>query len=150
MGAMEWFKVALIVQLFFGAFLTMTVHGLSNAPGFNDNDVAAFNIVNSDFNTERVAGTLGTNAEKQFQLGAQDLGSLAYFSGNILVDFVVNAFAAIPLMFGLLVQAIAYFITLDPVISQQLSLFVTVIVGALYVIGFMQLLIGVRSGRLVG
>jgi len=150
MGVMEWFKVALAVQLFYGLAVSLMVYGLSDAPNYSNSSVQNFLAANQDFNTETIAEDIGVNADKQFEIGVRDVGSLAYFSGNFLIDLVVNAATAIPQMFGLLIYGIGYYVGLDKVIASNLQLFVAVLVGALYVLAIIEMLVGVRSGRSIG
>lgn len=143
---LDWLKVIIIMQLFFSASITILAHAmpsdtLSHVQIFKDEaDRIGFEEIGS-----QVQDTLG----RQTSLPVVELGSLIFYSGNILVDFILNFAFAIPEMIGLLVNGIMLIFAIDSYAFAIAEIFAAVAVGSMYVIGLVQTLLNLRSqGRI--
>lgn len=144
MSAINFFKAVMMVQLFFAICITMYSYALpddaKSYPSFYEPDV----------NIEDISGTIQSSLETQTNIPAIDLGALVFYSGNILIDLLLNFVFAIPQMLTFIINAfMLFFIGADSFILFQLQLFFSAGMVIFYVISLIQLLTNVRTGRLV-
>lgn len=143
---MGLFKLILLVQLFFALCITLVTYTM---PEDSLDYVTSFADITETVNLENVATDIESGLEQQTNIPVIELGALVFYSGNILLDLLLNFAFAIPTMIGLLVSGIVRLINLDSFITVTIQLFATVIVTAWYFIAIIQLITGVRSGRIV-
>ena len=72
-----------------------------------------------------------------------------FYSGNILIDLLLNFFFAIPEMLTMLINGVMMLFGIHVEAMGIIQIFLSVITVVLYVISVIQLAVGVRSGRLV-
>lgn len=143
MGNMlAFFKVILIVSLFYSGAIT----GLSYAlPSNIRNYVVAFSEVGQPITLNSVTGQVRETLERQNDIPLIELGALVFFSGNIILDFLLNFSFALPQMLGLIINGIMQLINVDSFIGSIIQAFASAVVLSLYFIGLIQLLTNVRS-----
>jgi len=146
MNAMDAFKTIIYVQLFFALGITLLTYAL---PDTSINHVAMFSDAAGSISLESVSSDVQDSLERQTNIPVVELGALVFYSGNILIDLLLNFAFAIPQMVGLVLNGIMFMFTMDTTILATVELFVGVLVMVMYLIGMIQLLTGVRSGRLV-
>jgi len=145
-SVMTMFKVILVVQLFFAVGITLLTYAV---PTSFINQVSSFSEVAEAINLESVSGDVQQSLERQTDIPAVELGALVFYSGNILIDLLLNFIFAIPEMVGLIINGLTRLLSIDTFMIATVQTFIGVVVMVLYFIGIMQLLVGVRSGRLV-
>lgn len=140
---MTFFKIIIIVQLFYAFSITMLAYSMptetiSYVTGFSADD---------SWNLESVSGDIQGSVGDQLDIPVIELGALVFYSGNILIDLLLNFLYAVPQMIGMLINGFLILFNVDSYLFATIELFAGVVVTALYLIGLIELLINVRSGR---
>ena len=141
------FKFIIIVQLFYALSVTLIAHAM---PADTLDKVSAFSDLAEDIDLEQVSNNIQDSVQSQINIPVIELGALIFYSGNILLDLLLNFFFAIPQMITLLINSFLFFFNLETIILATIQLFFSVLITSLYFIGLLQLLINVRSGRGTG
>jgi hypothetical protein len=142
----DLFKVMLIVSLFFSFGITLLSYAL---PDDTLQYVTAFRQGSGSIEIATVGSQVESSLRSQTNIPLIELGALVFYSGNILIDFLVNFVFAIPEMVGMLINGVTMLFGVDSMIFAQVEIFFSVLMVVLYFIGLIQLLTNVRSGRLV-
>lgn len=147
-NVMDVFKGIIIMQLFYAVAVTLIAVAL---PASSLNYVTGFSDAGTSINVEGVASEVQGSLTQQTDIPVIELGALVFYSGNILIDLLVNFVTALPQMIMLLVNGIMMLFGngLNNLVMVYIELFASVIINVMYFIGLMQLLTGIRSGRLV-
>jgi len=141
----DWFITIIIVQLFF----SMAINGyLYTLPEEMVRHVSSFDDVVGNIDTAEIGQDLESSIQSQTNIPVVDVGALVFYSGNILLDLLANFALAIPTMIGLLVNGIVSILNIDVFFVGQVQLFAVVAIMAVYFIGLIQLITGIRSGRI--
>jgi len=144
MNMMNLFKTIIIVQLFYAFAITCLAYAM---PANSLTYVDAFGDLAQEIDVEGVSGDIESSIDSQLNIPVVELGSLIFYSGNILLDLLLNFFFAIPEMIGLLLHGFTMLFNIDAVLYQAVEAFSAAIVTILYVIGLIEILISIRSGR---
>lgn len=142
----DLFKVMLVVSAFFSFGITMLSHSL---PAESLVYVTGFNTAGGGVDLETISGQVQDSLNQQTNAPVIELASLVFYSGNVIIDLLVNFVFAIPEMVGMLLNGILLLFGIDAVIWAQVELFFSVIMVTLYFIGLIQILTNIRTGRLV-
>ncbi len=143
---MDYFMSLIMVMLFYSFAITLTTYAM---PEESLNYVTAFSDVADTIDLETVSGEVQDSIERQTKIPVLELGALVFYSGNILIDLLLNFAFAIPQMLGLLINGLMLLFNVDSNIFAIVQIFASVALIVAYFIGLMQLLTGIRSGRLV-
>ncbi len=144
---MDFFKVMLIVQLFFSFAITSLTYAL---PEDTLNYVTSFSDITEKIDLESVSDDVQESVEKQTNIPVIELGALVFYSGNILIDLLLNFAFAIPEMIGMLINGIMIlFMGVDSYLFATVQLFSAVAITIIYFISIIQLISSIRSGRSV-
>lgn len=146
----ESFKVVLLVMLFYGFSMTLITHAMpADALPYADFATSSINAEYTDYDS--VTSSVQGNLESQKDIPLLDVGALVFYSGNILIDLIINFATAIPQMFILIINGfmLLFGSGLDPYIMGIVQGFATSIILIFYILGISQLILGVRSGRVV-
>ncbi len=144
--AMDLFKIVILIQLFYAFAITILV---STMPSESLNYVTSFSDITNEINLESVSSDVQSSLTSQTEIPVIDVGSLIFFSGNILLDLLLNFAFAIPQMMGLLISGLLLLINVDSTIYITVELFTGVIIIVMYFIAIIQLIAGLRTGRVV-
>jgi hypothetical protein len=143
---MGLFKAIILVQLFFSFAIT----GISyTIPDDAKHFVSSFSDLASEIDLEGTSTQIKNSIEQQTNIPVIELGALVFYSGNILIDLLLNFAFAIPEMIGLVISGIMMFLSMDSYLLALVQIFAAVVTYALYFIGLMQLMTNVRSGRII-
>lgn len=145
MNIMRLFFTIIVVQLFFSFAVTIFCNYL---PDEAKNRVSSFSDLANDIDLTEVSGEVQGALERQTNIPVIEIGALVFYSGNILLDLLLNFAFAIPEMIGLVVYGIQSLLQLPSYIIVMTELFSGVVVIALYFMSLIQLITGLRSGRL--
>lgn len=138
------FKIILIVQLFYSFSITIYSHVL---PEETLNHVTSFSDLAEDIDLNSVSNDIQESVQDQINIPVVELGALVFYSGNIILDLLLNFFFAIPQMFTLLLGGfLMLFTNIDSFITNTIQIFLSVLVTVLYFLGSLQLLLNLRSG----
>jgi len=146
MGFIETFKVILMIQLMFSTALTIIVYAL---PAEARDQAEPFADVGREYNVSTISSDITENFEDQQNIPLINVGALVFYSGNILLDLLGNFIFAIPIMLTLLLHSIGNLFSIDATIWYFVQMFATGIITIMYIVGLMQLVVGIRSGRVI-
>jgi hypothetical protein len=146
----DWFKTVLYVMLFYSVSITLITQFMPSdmldyayvfTDGIDDKNL------NYDEITQEVQGGL----DQQSNVPLIEVGALVFYSGNILVDLILNFITAIPQMITLLINGIALLFAngIDVVFLGIIEGFATASIIVFYIIGLISLTTGIRSGRVI-
>jgi len=145
MGMSEIIKVMVVVMLFYSLAINLIVYTLPD-----DVKNIAEPFQNSDnYNVENMTSVFEESLQRQKDIPVVEVGALVFYSGNILVDLLVNFIYAIPEMIGFIIYTVMSLFSIPTFIINYVQLFVGGAFTILYVIGLIQMLIGVRTGRVI-
>lgn len=140
---MDLFKMVIIIQLFYAFAITLLVYAV---PADSLNYVTSFQDLATDIDLETVSTDIQDSVQDQLDIPVVELGALIFYSGNIIIDLLLNFFFAIPQMIGLFINGFMMLFNVDSYLFAVVELFSGVIVTVLYFIGLIQLLGNIRSG----
>lgn len=143
---MDYFKVVIIIMLFYSFGITILSYSL---PSDSLTYVTGFSDLGDSFDLETVGSDVQSSLESQTDIPVIELGALVFYSSNIILDLLLNFAFAIPQMFGLLINGISILFNVDSQLFVVVQLFTSVVMIVLYFVGLIQLMTGIRSGRVV-
>ena len=141
-GVVTGFKVMLVVMFFYSFCILVVTYTLPDSAkayvtGFSSDD---FNDIQGL--TSEVQGGL----TKQTNIPVIDMGALVFYSGNLLLDLLLNFLYAIPEMLGFLLYGLTRLFNVDTVLVAYIQILISAVISALYIMGIIQMLAGLRSG----
>jgi hypothetical protein len=145
-GVMDLFKITLIIMMFYSFGITIIAYSI---PAAALPYVTGFSELNNDIDMENIASNVQGSLQSQTNIPVIELGALVFYSGNILIDLLLNFVFAIPEMFTALINGLLMVFNIPPFIATQIQILTGVMFTVIYFIGVIQLLTGIRSGRLV-
>ena len=142
----EGFKVTLMVMLFYAFAISVIVYAL---PPSARHFATIFSENTQDLNLETIGEEVQGGLTQQSNIPIIEAGALVFYSGNFLVDLLLNFLYAIPEMIGYLIYAITLLFNVNSIIVGFIQMFAFVLMTVLYIVGLIQLLTGIRSGRII-
>lgn len=146
MSQYDYFTKALWVQLFYSLAMTTLVYSMAMFVPLNQVELFTDNIGQD---VDDIAEDIEGNFENQFNIPVVDLGSLVFFSGNLLADLILNFITAIPNMVNILISAVFLFIPIDAQLQTNIKLFIVVSLTISYMLGTLAFLANMRTGRAI-
>jgi len=143
---MDSFKVIIIVMLFYSFAITTLAYVI---PDGAKDYVKIYSDVAETISLNGTAAKVQDSITRQTNLPIIELGAMVFYSGNIVIDLMLNFAFAIPQMLGMFINGIFTLINLDSYLFAIVQLFASVAVLVWYFISLIQLLTGIRSGRIV-
>jgi hypothetical protein len=142
-----YFKAVLLCSFLFGFGVTLLAYSLpgsANAYGQTYKD----GVSASGLGYEDIALEVEGSFNQQLNIPVIELGSLVYYSGNILVDLLVNFATAIPQILTILINGLVTVLggNIDIGLLAVVQGFLTAAIFAFYVLGVVSLLSNLRSG----
>lgn len=154
MGFFQYFTAIILLSAFYSFAITTIVYSLPpqdknfiiqfNCEGQNDEECIYKGIRDYGETTREFQESLQT--QKQF--GIIDAGSLALFSGNMLLDLAVNFFFAVPNMFQLFFTGLFSFLHLNFYLQTEILIWIKAILAVVSSIFLFQFLLGARTQSL--
>lgn len=139
--AMTMFKATITIMLFYSLGITLLTYSLDPLTVGSWEEVFGAPAVDIGETGQDIQDSL----ETQLDIPIVDLGALVFYSGNILVDMILNFLFAVPEMIGLLFTGFTAIFSLDAQLAAQVQLFAFVLTVATYVIGVIELLTSIRA-----
>jgi hypothetical protein len=146
MGIMNTFMAIVIMQLFFSVAINIVTY---TTPESALNYVTAFSGDTGSLDLESTSNTVQNSLDQQTNLPLVDVGALVFYSGNIILDLMLNFALAIPQMVTLLINGILMIFAVDTYLLNYLQLFFSVVIAVWYFISIISFLAGIRSGRVI-
>lgn len=143
MGAFKYFVGIIVLQLFYAFGITVLSHSLIAINPSISSYLGEYENISVDMNeiATSVEGTLNS----QMNIPVVDLGALVFYSGNIMVDLIMNFFFAVPSMFSLLVNGILKVFMIDAFNATYIKEFAYIFISVLYFINIVAFIINIRS-----
>lgn len=142
MSMMSEFKVMLVVMLFYSFCITLITYAM---PSESINYVESFSSLANEANLENVSEQIQGSITSQTRIPLIELGALVFYSGNIVIDLLLNFAFALPEMIGLVINGVMLLLNIDSYVFAVVQLFASVVMVVLYFVSIMQLLIGIRT-----
>lgn len=139
----NFFVVLLTVQLFYSLGITLLVY--TTEPMSVDNTILE-QYTNSTSDMEDVTGELEGAIGEQTDIPLVDIAGLVFYSGNIILDLMLNFYFALPSMVTLLVAGFDYVFLLDPIVAANVKLFLYGLVAIFYTMSLLSFILSIRSG----
>lgn len=146
-GIISLFMTVMIAQLFFSLFLNIFTYSL---PDSARNYVNPFSEPADTINLEDTGSQLESSLQRQSNMPLIDVGALAFYSGNIIIDLILNFIWALPQMFAILLSGFFLIFSVDTYYAHLIQLFSTVVLLVYYVISLIMFLGSIRTGRTIG
>jgi len=143
---MSLFKIMIVVNLFFAVAITLVAYAI---PASARNYVEPFSEMSDKISLNDTTTKVQSSIQRQTNIPVIELGALVFYSGNIIIDLLLNFAFALPEMVGLVISGLGLLINLDTFIVASVQLFISALMIVLYFIGLIQLLTGIRSGRII-
>lgn len=137
------FMAMIIIQLFYSFAITTLAYA---TPEGAINHVTSFSELANDLDLETTGVLIENSLESQTNIPVIELGALVFYSGNILLDLMLNFAFAIPQMIGLLLNSLSDMLNIDAPMWAIVQIFFSVAFMAYYALSLMQMLMGIRSG----
>jgi len=143
MNAFKYFIGIIILQLFYSFGITLLSHAIigmdptysAYLSPYSESATSIKNITN------QIEGSLSS----QMNIPVIDLGALVFYSGNIIVDLMMNFFFAVPSLFTLAINTILNIFPLDAYLATYFKLFLFSIFSILYFISVLAFLTNLRA-----
>lgn len=146
MDTIEYFKAVVVVMLFYSFAITAISYAM---PDDALNYVTGFSSLAEEVDFQSVTEQVQESVDRQLNIPLIELGAVVFYSGNVLVDLALNFVFAIPQMIGMLVNGIMLLFNVDSGVFALVQAFASAVLVISYMIGLMQLLTNVRTGRAV-
>lgn len=143
MAMMDLLKTVIWIQLFYTLSITFLVYAM---PADMVNQVVIAQDSVSGLQTiQSTSDLVSSSVSSTKNLPLVELGSLIFYSGNILLDLVLNFITAIPQMLTFLLDLVSKLFSFDTFYMTQLKTAFGAIVTIFYLIGLFQTLTSMRS-----
>ena len=139
---MSYFKIVLIVQLFFSFSITSIIYAM---PANDLNYVTSFSDVANSIDFNSTVNKVQSSVTQQQNLPLIEFGALLFYSGNIIIDLLLNFVYATPQMISLLFTGIFNLFNIDPFVMGYVQVFLMTLMTLMYLIGIIQLATNIRS-----
>lgn len=143
MEAMDWLVIIIVAQLFYSSAITGMVY---STPADDLDYVTSFRDLADQINPTMVSQRIQQNVQSQTNVPIVEVGALVFYTGNLVIDLLLNFAFATPQMIVLLINGITRLVAIDPYMTGIIQAFITAIVGILYFVGMIRLFMNIRSG----
>ncbi|MFH8038764.1 MAG: hypothetical protein QXJ14_02015 [Candidatus Aenigmatarchaeota archaeon] len=104
-----------------------------------------YNFTAQTLEIVNVSSKLEESMQLQTNIPIVDLAGIVYYSGNILLDLMVNFFTAVPSIITIFTKALFLLFNVDPYLSTTLNLFIFSLITILYVLYLIMFISSFRS-----
>lgn len=146
MGDLDYFWHAIEIQLLYSVIITLLMYSV---PAADQTYLLHIGQASAASNPHQIANKFQDSLTRQQSFGVVDVAGLALYSGNLLIDLILNFFTAIPSMVTIVIKGIFLFIHVDPVVQTNIEVFAFSLLSIIYIISILSLLLSVRTGRQV-
>jgi len=141
-NAISIFMVILLVQLFYATGVTVIAYSL---PSVTNEYVDGAETIASGIDIEDVAADLTNSFDNQLNIPVIELGALVFYSGNILVDLLLNFLTALPQLITQVLSILFMITGVDSQVQNYIQLFLTGMVTIYYFMSLLVLLTNIRG-----
>jgi len=139
---MSFFKIMIIIQCFFSVAITLLAYAM---PADSLNYVHVFEQPTATVNIQNLSNKVQASTQSSLKTPVIELGALVFYSGNILIDLMLNFFFAVPEMIGLIFSGFALLFNFDTYMMAVVEGFATAMITIIYFMAILQMLTNIRS-----
>lgn len=139
---LKFIVLIVVIQLFYGFGITMFAYSL---PASQLTVLDVYQEPSADLDMTEISETIEGNIQSQLDIPIVDISALVFYSGNIVIDMLINFFTAIPSMLTIAMSTFFAIFPVDAYLAAQMKLFMWVIAAILYFIAFLAFIMSVRS-----
>lgn len=148
MRVIDLFKIIIVIQLFFAVGVEILTWSF-NEESLPLTYIEELSDIKDVYNIDTVSDQIESSVSLQQNIPIVDVGALVFHSGNILLNLIANFMFALPTMIGLIIATLTRILSLNPIMVAYVQAFFVGLVSVAYIIGVIQLLTGIRSGRAI-
>jgi len=141
-NALNIFMVILIIQLFYAVSINIIAYSL---PSVTNEYINQANSISGQVDIQDVTNRMENSFGNQLNIPVIELGALVFYSGNFLVDLLLNFLTALPQLISLVLYIIFNIVGADAQIIYFIQLFLTGIVTIYYFMSLITLLTNIRG-----
>ena len=142
-NGLDSFKTMITAQVFWSFVFTLLVYTL---PGASQGQLALITMHNGTTELATIGDQFESAVTSQTNIPIVELGALLFYSGNIIIDLILNFAFAIPEMFTMLLNILFLIMPLSGSLQATTQLFFLAMIGIAYAIGILQFITNLRSG----
>ncbi len=142
-SSLDQFKTMMTVQVFWSLVFTLLVYTL---PGASQEQLSHVTMANGTTNLATISTQFEEAVTSQTNIPIVELGALLFYSGNIIIDLLLNFAFAIPEMFTMLLNLLFLIVPMTVTVQTAVKLFFMALIGIGYAIGILQFVTNLRSG----
>jgi hypothetical protein len=147
-GVMGLLLIIIIVQGFYSLSITLIAYNFNSIGEPAKSYAEKYGISASNTNElQSISDKLESALTRQSSIPLIEVGALVFYSGNIILDLLANFAFAIPQMIGMITNGLSSLLSMDTNLWLPVQLFFSIIIVAVYLIGILQLVTGIRSGQ---
>jgi len=143
MSGLDSFKTMVTAQVFWSFVFTLLLY---TVPSADQGQLALITMHNGTTELATIGDQFEGAVTNQTNIPIVELGALLFYSGNIIIDLLLNFAFAIPEMFTMLLNLFFLIVPLAGNMQQTVSLFFLALIGIGYAIGILQFVTNLRSG----
>lgn len=143
MAGLDYFKTMMTAQVFWSLVFTMLLY---TVPGADQGQLALITMTNGTTNLATISSSFESAVTNQTNIPIVELGALLFYSGNIIIDLLLNFAFAIPQMFSILLNLFFLIVPIAGNIQTTVTLFFSALIAIAYAIGILQFVTNLRSG----
>lgn len=145
-GGLDGFEVMMTAQVFWSLVFTLLVYTL---PGADQGQLALITMSNGTTDLATISTQFETSVTNQTNIPIVELGALLFYSGNIIIDLLLNFAFAIPEMFTILLNIFFLIVPVYGNIQRVVTLFFMALISIGYAIAILKFVTNLRSGGTV-
>jgi hypothetical protein len=142
-GGLDSFKTMVTVQVFWSFVFTLLIYTM---PGADQDQLSLITMANGTTNLATIGNNFESAVTSQTNIPIVDIGALLFYSGNIIIDLILNFAFAIPEMFTMLLNLLFLIMPMPGNLNITVRLFFLALIGIGYAIGILQFVTNIRSG----
>jgi hypothetical protein len=146
MGEMSLLKGILVVMLFYSFAVTI----ISNSLPVESLDYIKPFQTKTTASLSNTVSEVESSIDRQLNIPIIEIGALVFYSGNIVIDLFLNFIFAIPEMLTILTHGLILIVNVPAYLVDTIQTFAFSVFSIFYILSVISLLLGVRSGRVVG
>lgn len=138
----RFFIIIVVIQLFYAVGVTIISHGLTGM-SVDQNTLLPYESQVAD--TGDVTSKIEDTTGKLLGINMVDIGTLVFYTGNIVLDLILNFFTALPSIVVLLVSGFMQFFSVDTVYAMQVKMFLFVAISVVYILQIIAFVMQLRG-----
>lgn len=143
---LQIFTSLLLVQMFYALGVTLLVPLI---PGVAANQVLMYSTGDSVVNFTTLSNSLHSGITSQQSIPLLSLGTLIFYSANIILNLMINFFTAIPQMLTIFISGLFLLIPISQTVQLTVKMVFITIVSVIYFIALFSFIMGAVTGRVV-